>query len=56
MYLLKRITVMEAYLVAVFTFHYVSIKTNVIFISFLLEPQFTFHYVSIKTCSAAGNK
>ena len=50
MYLLKHNnpTTIQCYS-AKFTFHYVSIKTNSIWITFCLGFSFTFHYVSIKT-------
>ena len=50
MYLLKQTGIEPApALFCLFTFHYVSIKTNLSFISLTDKEEFTFHYVSIKT-------
>ena len=38
-----------------FTFHYVSIKSNVIPVPLAMLMLFTFHYVSIKSGASAGD-
>ena len=50
MYLLKPLfSLMFIFIKAIFTFHYVSIKTKFNDINIIVAFVFTFHYVSIKT-------
>ena len=49
MYLLKPIAGAGGLINSLFTFHYVSIKTNPILCAIPSQSIFTFHYVSIKT-------